>query len=47
MDKDTPNLSVLVDSIHDIHTSISGSNKLLANLANAQSASHFLHEAPV
>ncbi len=38
MEKDTPDLSALVNSIHDVHTSITGSNKLSANLANAQSA---------
>lgn len=35
MDQGTSYLSVLVDSIHGLHTSISGSNKLSANLANA------------
>ena len=35
MEKGTTYLSVLVDSIHGLHTSISGSNKLSANLANA------------
>ena len=35
MEQGTSYLSVLVDSIHGLHTSISGSNKLSANLANA------------